>query len=50
MHEWGPQCRGVARGGSRCPETPPGSIIFSIIVYVDYDGRGSPNWLGPLVY
>ena len=41
--------RGVAGGGvSRCPEIPPAVELF--FLYVDYDGRKSPNWLGPLAY
>ena len=44
--------RGVDRGGFPFPGNPPGRIIFSnnYNLCIDYDGRGSPNWLGPLAY
>ena len=25
-------------------------FFYDYYNYVDYDGRGSPNWLGPLAY
>ena len=35
---------------SRNPSPPRAVEIYRSYMYIDYDGRGSPNWLGPLAY